>query len=75
MSLLTCVFSSAYGCSSGYPTSALIHRLQLFVIASLIHYVFLQIPAEQLQVCESKLEAKDKDVEKAGLHSNKESNP
>lgn len=31
------------------------------VIASLIH-VFLQIPAEQLQVCEAKLEAKDKDV-------------
>lgn len=38
-------------------------------------YVFLQISAEQLQVCESKLEAKDKDVEKTGLHSSKESNP
>ena len=57
------------------PTTHLSLPPKPLLIASLIHYVFLQIPAEQLQVCESKLEAKDKDVEKTGLHSNKESNP
>ena len=44
------------------------------MIASFIHYGFPQISAEQLQVCESKLEAKDKDAEKTGLHSSKENN-
>ena len=44
-------------------------------VASFIHYCFLQISDEQLQVCESKLEAKDKDVGKTGLHSSKENHP